>query len=96
MFRAGGKGGQKQNKTSSGVRIIHRPSGAVGEARDNRQQIVNKKHALRRMAESKEFKSWVRLEAARRSGQTDLNLTPENVKVEYQQPDGSWEIAPFA
>ena len=30
FFRAGGKGGQKQNKTSSGCRIIHKESGAVG------------------------------------------------------------------
>lgn len=35
-FRAGGPGGQRQNKVSSGVRIIHEPSGAVGEARDER------------------------------------------------------------
>jgi len=30
-FRAGGKGGQKQNKISSGVRIIHRESGELLE-----------------------------------------------------------------
>jgi protein subunit release factor B len=55
-FRAGGPGGQKQNKTSSGVRITHPPSGAVGEARDQRSQLQNKKAAFRRMAESDKFK----------------------------------------
>ena len=57
-FRAGGKGGQKQNKTESGVRITHPPSGAVGEARDGRSQWQNKKVALRRMAARPEFKFW--------------------------------------
>lgn len=40
-FRSGGKGGQNQNKRDTGVRFIHRPSGAVGEARDERSQHQN-------------------------------------------------------
>ena len=47
-FRAGGKGGQKQNKTDSGVRCIHNASGAVGEGRDERSQLQNKKNAFKR------------------------------------------------
>ena len=35
-FRAGGKGGQHQNKTDSAVRIIHRESGAASEPRSER------------------------------------------------------------
>lgn len=38
-FRSGGKGGQHQNKVSSGVRFIHVPSGARGEARDARTTV---------------------------------------------------------
>lgn len=38
-FRSGGKGGQNQNKRDTGVRIIHRPSGAVGESRQHRTQL---------------------------------------------------------
>jgi len=54
-FRSGGKGGQNQNKRDTGTRVIHRPSGARGEARDERSQLQNKKLAFRRMAESPTF-----------------------------------------
>lgn len=58
-FRAGGNGGQNQNKRDTGVRITHRASGAVGTARDSRSQLQNKKLAFRRMAETALFKAWV-------------------------------------
>jgi protein subunit release factor B len=58
-FRAGGSGGQNQNKRDTGVRIIHHPSGARGEARDERSQLQNKKLAFRRMAEHPLFRAWV-------------------------------------
>jgi protein subunit release factor B len=54
-FRAGGSGGQNQNKRDTGVRIIHRASGARGEARDERSQWQNKKLAWKRMAASPKF-----------------------------------------
>ncbi len=58
-FRAGGPGGQKQNKTSSGSRVIHRPSGARGESREERSQLQNTKKAFVRMAESQKWKPGV-------------------------------------
>lgn len=60
-FRAGGPGGQHQNTTESGVRLVHEPTGERVEARDERSQHRNKKLALARLRE--------RLEA--------LNETPE-------------------
>lgn len=57
-FRSGGKGGQHQNTTESGVRIIHKESGAVGESRSERSQHINKKLALERLVESPKFKIW--------------------------------------
>ena len=46
-FRSGGKGGQHQNVTESGVRLTHVPSGLVATGRSLRSQHGNKKAALR-------------------------------------------------
>jgi protein subunit release factor A len=62
-FRAGGKGGQHQNKTESGIRIVHPPSGAVGESRETRSQLTNKRAAFTRMAQSAKFQKWTREKA---------------------------------
>jgi len=58
-FCSGGPGGQHQNKTSSGVRIIHKNSGAVGESRTERSQHINKKLAFERLIENPKFKVWL-------------------------------------
>lgn len=61
-FRSGGKGGQNQNKRDTGVRIIHRPSGARGESREHRSQEQNKRAAFTRMAKSGSFRVWLNRE----------------------------------
>lgn len=50
-YRASGPGGQKRNKTSSAVRLRHRPSGLSAIAEETRSQHQNKAHALRRLRE---------------------------------------------
>ncbi|RME37573.1 MAG: peptide chain release factor-like protein [Planctomycetota bacterium] len=50
-YRASGPGGQKRNKTSSAVRLRHRPTGLIAQAEEDRSQHVNKRRALRRLRE---------------------------------------------
>lgn len=93
-YRCPGKGGQKVNKTSSGVRCTHKASGAVGQSCDERQQHVNKKIAFKRMAESKKFKEWHKLEVARITGALEemerrVEREMKNIKVEIKK-DGLW------
>jgi protein subunit release factor A len=48
-FRAGGKGGQHQNVTESGVRLVHLPTGVRATARNERSQHRNKSLAIERL-----------------------------------------------
>lgn len=45
-FRSGGPGGQHQNKTESGVRYTHIPTGVAAESRSERSQFKNDAMAL--------------------------------------------------
>lgn len=45
-FRSGGPGGQHQNKTESGVRYTHIPSGIAAESRTERSQHKNDANAM--------------------------------------------------
>ncbi|MGE0701249.1 MAG: peptide chain release factor H [Hyphomicrobiaceae bacterium] len=49
-MRAGGPGGQHQNKTESAVRAVHVPTGLAVVAREERSQARNKALALGRLA----------------------------------------------
>ena len=85
-FRAGGKGGQNQNKRDTGARIRHLPSGAVGESRSERTQLGNKRAAFQRMAQSDEFQSWAQLTGRRLRPIDDVvdeQMQDHNLLIEY-------------
>jgi protein subunit release factor B len=93
-FRCGGKGGQNKDKRDTGVRVIHRASGARGESREERSQLSNKKLAFKRMAESPEMQSWLRIAHAQAivecdklrdevGAWVDKEMSAENLLIEY-------------
>lgn len=95
-FRGSGAGGQKRNKTSSAVRVKHAPSGATGQAQDQRSQVQNKRIAFRRMADSPKFRGWVRIKTARVTGGHDAamryaqtEMDSDRVLVEVKEA-GKW------
>jgi protein subunit release factor B len=49
FFVASGPGGQHRNKTESGVRLAHRPTGVVVTATERRSQAQNRGAALERL-----------------------------------------------
>lgn len=87
-FKSGGKGGQHQNKTDSGVRIIHKDSGAVGESRTDRNQPRNKRLAFKRLTDSDKFKLWMQRRVFEITGgktidqRVDEQMRSKNIKVE--------------
>ncbi len=89
FFRCRGKGGQKQNKTSSDVRIKHIKSGIVAESREERSQTQNKRRALERLSKDKKFILWCQMRINEIiSGEMteewiDRQMQPGNLKIEF-------------
>lgn len=73
--------------------MIHEPSGARGEARDERSQRQNKQAAFKRMANTNEFRSWVRKQAgegAHMISKVERELWPDRIVVETKNQLGEW------
>ena len=93
-FRSGGKGGQNQNKRDTGARVIHHPSGARGESREERSQLQNKRAAFIRMVKTPQFQLWLRIETGRIAMlETNFSIPDEHVRVETRV-GGRWVETP--
>lgn len=95
-FKSGGKGGQHQNKTDSGVRIIHSDSGAIGISRSDKSQYRNKKLALQRLTNHPKFKLWIIrkslevIEGITLEQKVNDSMQSHNLKTEVKDPQGKW------
>ena len=95
-IRGSGPGGQHRNKTSTGVRLRHRASGAVAQATEHKSQEQNRREAWRRVRETPEWKTWLRdmmLVAAGRQTlreRVDEAMREENITTQVLDEHQRW------
>lgn len=89
VFRAGGAGGQKVNKTSSAIRLTHFPSGVVVQCQNERSQHQNRALA-RKMLVSKLYQLEQEREeqaiAARRGEKSKIGFGGQTIRHYVLQP----------